>query len=120
MQIKANRLKQREKEANKKELVIYQKEKQINTKERDLESKIQEVEKDLQTCLQALNLLQGDSSEMRFIRQIGQEQRYKNWLQNGSPDLSKRIEAANNMLQPIIKRYLKDLVNDYQYDQYLR
>lgn len=120
LEVKQSRMKKREDATAKKELVIQQKEKRISTKERELESKIKEVEKDLQTCLQALNLLQGDSSEMRFIRQIGQEQRYRSWIKNGAPDLSKRTETANNMLRPIIKRYLKDLVNDYQYDQYQR
>lgn len=118
IEVKKNRLEKREKDVDKKQLVIQQKEKRISTKERDLESKIKEVEKDLHTCLQALNLIQGDSSEMRFIKQIGQEQRYRNWIKSGATDLSKRTETVNNMLRPIIKRYLKDLVNDYQYDQY--
>lgn len=120
IEAKKNRLEKREKDVDKKVFVIQQKEKRISTKERDLESKIKEVEKDLHTCLQALNLLQGDSSEMRFIKQIGQEQRYRNWIKSGAKDLSKRTETVNNMLRPIIKRYLKDLVNDFQYDQHQR
>lgn len=117
LEVKQNRMKKREDAIAKKEIVIQQKEKRISTKERELESKLEQVNKDLKTCLQALKLLQGDSSEMRFIRQIGQEQRYKNWIKNGAPDLSKRTETVNNMLRPIIKRYLTDLANDYQYQR---